>query len=173
MIGLEVGPSGKLRPARVASTLDEAHERANKLRALLQQRGVHPAVLAACNKLVLRDDNYFHAAFEVTKSIADRLRSLVGSKLDGNPLIDATIECGSRLFPLVALNSYDSESLRNEQRGVAHLTRGLFHAFRNVTAHEPANAWTVTQQDALDMISTASLIHRRLDAAIVTTAFQR
>lgn len=172
IVGLEVAPTGKLQRVRAASTLDEAHERANRLRAVLQQRGVHSAVLSACSKLILRDDNYFHAVFEVTKSVADRLRAKVGSKLDGKPLVDATVECGSRPFPLLALNRYDSESLRNEQKGIAHLIRGLFHAFRNVTAHEPAIAWQITELDALDMISTASLIHRRLDDAIDTTAFQ-
>ncbi len=173
MVGLEVAPNGKLQRVRAAATLDESHERANRLGAVLQQRGVHQAVLASCARLVLRDDNYFHAAFEVTKGIADRLRSLANSSLDGSRLIDEILECGSRPFPLVALNRYDSDSLRNEQKGIAHLVRGLFHAFRNVTAHEPATSWRITEQDALDMISTAALIHRRLDDAIVTAADQR
>lgn len=173
MVGIELGPGGKLQTVKPATTLDEAHERVNRLRAVLRQRGVHPEVLSACNKLILRDDNYFHAVFEVTKSIADRLRSMTGLSLDGNPLVDATLECGSRRFPLVALNRYDSDSLKNEQRGIAHLTRGLFHAFRNVTAHVPANVGIISEQDALDMISTASLVHRRLDVAVVTTEFQR
>jgi hypothetical protein len=86
IVGLEVAPTGKLQRVRAASTLDEAHERANRLRAILQQRGVHSAVLSACSKLILRDDNYFHAVFEVTKSVADPLRAKVGSKLDGNLL---------------------------------------------------------------------------------------
>jgi hypothetical protein len=39
IVGLEVAPAGKLQRLRVASTLDEAHERANRLRAVLQVRG--------------------------------------------------------------------------------------------------------------------------------------
>jgi uncharacterized protein (TIGR02391 family) len=92
--------------------------------------------------------------------------------LDGNRLVDETLECGSRPFPILALNRYDSESLKNDQKGIAHLARGLFHAFRNVTAHEPAATWKIAEGDALDMMSTASLIHRRLDSAVVTTAYQ-
>lgn len=46
------------------------------------------------------------------------------------------------------------------------------HAFRNVTAHEPAVDLVISKADALDMMSIASLIHRRLDAATVTTAIQ-
>lgn len=172
MVGIELNAGGKLQAVRAAATLDEAHERVNRLRATLRQRGVHAEVLTACSTLILKDDNYFHAAFEVTKSIAERLRSMAGSKLDGNELIDATLECGSRPFPIVALNRYDSQSLKNEQRGVALLARGLFHAFRNVTAHVPATVGMTSEQDALDMISTASLIHRRLDTATVTTQYQ-
>jgi uncharacterized protein (TIGR02391 family) len=170
--GLEIGKDGKLRRAVPATTIDDAHERANRLRALLEKRGIHHLVVAACAKLILRDDNYFHAVFEVTKSVAVRLREMSGATSDGNGLIDETLECGSRPFPIVALNRYDTPTLKNEQKGVTHLARGLFHAFRNVTAHEPPVAWPICEQDALDMMSTASLIHRRLDLAVVTTQFQ-
>lgn len=102
----------------------------------------------------------------------DRLRVTSSSTADGNVLIDETLECGKRPFPIVALNQYNSPSLVNEQKGIAHLARGLVHAFRNVPAHEPQVEWRILEEDALDMMSTASMIHRRLDAAIVTTAFQ-
>jgi len=170
--GLEIGQNGKLRSVTPAATIDDAHERANRLRALLEKRGVHNLILAACAKLVLRDDNYFHAVFEVTKSVAVRLRDMSGATSDGNGLVDETLECGTRPFPIVALNRYDTPSLINDQKGVTHLARGLFHAFRNVTAHEPAISWPINEQDALDMMSTASLIHRRLDSAVVTTQYQ-
>jgi len=172
MTGLELGPDGKLRTVRIAASLDEAHERANRLRAVLEKRGVHREVIASCARLLLKDDNYFHTVFEVTKSVANRLRSMSGLDLDDNRLVDEVLECGSRPFPLVALNRYDTESFRNEQKGIAHLARGLFHAFRNVTAHEPAVTWRISEEDSLDMMSTASLIHRRLDSAVITTDFQ-
>jgi uncharacterized protein (TIGR02391 family) len=172
MSGLEVGPNGKLHSVKAASTLDEAKERANRLRAILEKRGVHAAVLASCRDLLLKDGNYFHAVFEATKSIADRLRQMSGSRLDGNALVDETLEKGARPFPMIALNRFDSPSLVNEQQGIAHLTRGLFHAFRNVLSHEPAVRWTIAEEDALDMMTIASLVHRRLDRATVTTQFQ-
>lgn len=171
-VGLEIGPDGKLRQVRKAASLDEAHERSNRLRAALERRGIHRNVLAACQRLVLKDENFFHAVFEATKSVAERLRQMSGCDLDGSKLVDETLERGGRPFPIIALNRYDSDSLQNEQRRIAHLTRGLFHAFRNVTAHEPAITWTISEQDALDMMSTASLIHRRLDFAIDTRNFQ-
>lgn len=171
--GLELGPNGKLRSVPKAETLDDAHERANRLRATLERRGMHQQVLAACAQLVLKDSNYFHAVFEATKSVAARLRGISGSSADGNALLDETLEAGTRPFPVIALNRYDCTSLKNEQKGITHLARGLLHAFRNVTAHEPKATWFVSEQDALDMMSTASLIHRRLDSAVNTKHFQR
>lgn len=172
LAGLHLAENGKLEAVKVAQTLDEAAERANRLKALLQKRNVHPAVLRFSERLLIRDGNYFHAVFEATKSVFDRLRTMSGSKADGNVLIDETLEQGKRPFPLVALNRYDTASLQNEQKGIAHLARGLVHAFRNVTAHEPQIEWMISEDDALDMMSIASLIHRRLDSAVVTTPFQ-
>lgn len=172
LAGLHVGADGKLQTVSSAKTLDESAERANRLRAMLRQRAVHQSILRCALTLVIRDNNYFHAVFEATKSVFDRLRTISGSSKDGNELIDETLERGKRPFPLVALNNYDTPSLQNAQKGVAHLARGLVHAFRNVTAHEPAVDLVMTEADALDMMSTASLIHRRLDSATVTTAYQ-
>jgi uncharacterized protein (TIGR02391 family) len=35
--------------------------------------------------------------------------------------------------------------------------------FRNTAAHAPRIQWEVKEQDALDIMSLASLFHRRLD----------
>jgi uncharacterized protein (TIGR02391 family) len=43
--------------------------------------------------------------------------------------------------------------------------RGTFGMFRNPTAHEARIYWAVTKDDAEDLFSLVSLIHRRLDAA--------
>jgi hypothetical protein len=34
--------------------------------------------------------------------------------------------------------------------------------FRNTTAHAPKIIWEINENDALDILSTISLIHRRL-----------
>jgi len=41
----------------------------------------------------------------------------------------------------------------------------LFGTFRNTTAHAPKIKWSIEDQDALDILSMVSLIHRRLDNA--------
>jgi uncharacterized protein (TIGR02391 family) len=170
--GLSVGKDGKLVQQKAAASLDEAHQRTNRLRSELEHRRMHPTILGSCSRLLLKDDNFFHAAFEATKSVAARIREISALDKDGNQLVNEALERGQRPFPLVVFNAYVSETDKNEHMGITHLIRGLLFAFRNVTAHEPATIWLISEQDALDMMSTASLIHRRLDSATSTVQHQ-
>lgn len=49
-----------------------------------------------------------------------------------------------------------------------NVSKGLFGAFRNTTGHAPRIHWNISEQDALDILTTISFVHRRLDAAIRT-----
>jgi len=49
-----------------------------------------------------------------------------------------------------------------------NLMKGMFGTFRNVTAHAPKIHWVMTEQDALDLMTIASFLHRRLDSAVRT-----
>lgn len=159
--------NGKLKKQQAAATLDEAQERANRLKAELRRRGVHHDVLAFC-KSELIQNNYFHAVFEATKSVADKIRRMSGLTGDGAVLVDQAFGIGQAGIPFLALNTLQTETERDEQKGLMNLIKGMFGAFRNVTAHAPKIYWKVTEQDALDLLTIASLIHRRLDAAVRT-----
>ncbi len=165
--GLSIGEDGKLRVADTARTLDEAEHRAIKLRRELVDREVHPDVLRFCRAELLQE-NYFHAVFEATKSVADKLRSRTGLTADGAPLVDQALSFDAARLPLLAVNSLRSEAEQSEQRGFMNLLKGMFGTFRNTTAHAPRIHWIVTEQDALDLFSLCSLLHRRLDAAVRT-----
>jgi uncharacterized protein (TIGR02391 family) len=65
----------------------------------------------------------------------------------------------------VAINDSITDSQRNEQSGFANLVKGTFGMFRNPTAHDARVLWAMNKEDAKDLLSLASLIHRRLDAA--------
>jgi len=47
-----------------------------------------------------------------------------------------------------------------------NLVKGTFGMFRNTTAHEARILWAMDKVDAEDLLSLASLIHRRLDSAV-------
>ena len=68
--------------------------------------------------------------------------------------------------PHLALNKLETQSETSEQKGFVNLLKGIFGTFRNTTAHNPKVLWVIEEQDALDILSILSLIHRRLDGAI-------
>jgi len=162
--GYTLGEDGKLRQVEVARTLTEAQERANRLRKELLARKVHSDVLRFCRAELLQD-NYFHAVFEAAKSVADKIREKTGLTSDGAKLVD---EAFGGKEPLLAFNALQTKTEQSEHTGLMNLMKGLFGVFRNTTAHAPKIKWPINEQDALDMLTLASMIHRRLDQAVLT-----
>lgn len=73
-----VNDQGKVaRAAATATTLDEVARLAGRLRTELVRRGVHPEVLRYCEEELLRK-SLFHAVFEATKDVSERLRQMSG-----------------------------------------------------------------------------------------------
>lgn len=169
--GYEVREDGQIVRTKAAATLPEAEQRADALRFELRRRDVHPDVLAFCRSELVQH-NYFHAVLEAAKSVADKIRDRGGIELDGTRLVDAAFSLANGEPPL-AFNALRTEWERSEHVGLATMTRGLFGTFRNPTAHAPRVKWAVEEREALDMLTVASLLHRRLDAARVTAAAPR
>jgi uncharacterized protein (TIGR02391 family) len=164
--GLYLGEDGKVRWSERATNLDSALERAGRLHAALVSRRVHADVLEFC-KAELLQENYFHAVFEAMKSIASKIRRLSGLKTDGAPLVTEAFSLGQDCTPVLAINPLQSETDRGEQRGFINLLVGLFGTIRNPVAHNPKIEWPMSEQDALDILTLASLVHRKLDRAFV------
>lgn len=159
--GLAFEASGKLISVDEAQTLTDAQRRASDLRADLELRDVHPDVLRFCREELLAE-NYFHAILEAAKSVADKLRGRTGLTDDGGILVDRTLG-GSP--PLLAINPLLTESEKSEQKGFCNLVKGMFGMFRNTTAHAPKISWAVNKEDAEEVFTLLSLIHKRIDAA--------
>ena len=165
--GVLLGQDGQLLRSKAARTVSEAEAAASMLRKTLVERRVHEDVLEFCRaELVV--DNYFHAVFEAMKSVAEKLREKSGLASDGGTLVDEALGLGKSGVPRLAFNSLMTENERSEHTGLMNLVKGLFGAFRNTTAHAPRIHWKMTEQDALDVLTTISLIHRRLDSAVRT-----
>jgi uncharacterized protein (TIGR02391 family) len=162
--GMAVGDDGKVKHAAHATNLDDAIARADRLHAALATRKVHDDVLKFCRAELLQK-NYFHAVFEAMKSIAVKIRTLSGLTTDGAELVQQAFGMPGGKSPLLAINSLTTETDCGEQRGFANLLIGLFGTIRNPTAHNPKIEWDMSEQDALDILTTASLIHRKLDKA--------
>lgn len=155
---------GRVARATKATTLTEAEQRARQLEAKLRARGVHVDVLKFC-RAELVQENYFHAVFEATKSVADKIRDRTGLTSDGAELVDKGFG-GNK--PMLAINTLRTDTERAEQKGFVNLLKGMFGTFRNVTAHAPRIKWPIKEEDALDLLSLASYLHRRLDEVVRT-----
>ena len=162
--GLKVREDGKITRQVRATTVAEAQQRASDLRAELTGRGVHADVLRFC-RAEPSSRTTFHAVLEASKSVADKIRDKTRTDGDGSALVDAT--CSVRSGPRLAFNSLATEWERSEQAGIAMLMKGLFSTFRNPTAHAPKVLWATSRSEALDMLTLASMLHRRLDNATV------
>lgn len=159
--GLQIDESGKARHVPAADTLCEAEERAGRLRAELRRRCVHPDVLRFCRAELLQQ-NYFHAILEATKSVAQKIRDRTGLTVDGHQLVDRAF---STAAPLLVWNALQTDSDRSEHRGTMDVLKGTFSLFRNPTAHEPKITRSYTEDEALELLTLVSLLHRRVDAA--------
>lgn len=167
-VGLHLRDDGRLARGPRAETLSEAAQHANNLRAELRRRGTHPDVLRYCSTEILTR-NAFHAQLEATKSVFDKLRERTDLSGDGAPLVDAALSLGRSGVPLLAINPLVTQTERDEQTGLANIIKGLSGMFRNPVAHDPRLHRTVSDDELLELLTTLSMIHRRLDAATTTS----
>jgi uncharacterized protein (TIGR02391 family) len=157
--GFFIREDGKVVHSDPASTLTDARARAGRMRAALELRQVHAEVLKYCRSELIQE-NYFHAVLEAVKGVAERIRQLSGLVSDGAELVN---EAFALKAPILAVNRLVTDSEKSEQKGFAQLLVGLFGMVRNPTAHTPKIIWPMPEQDALDILTLVSLVHRKLD----------
>lgn len=163
-VGLRVNDEGQIARGATAQTLDEATRIATSVRDELQRRQTHPEVLKYCSVEVLKKA-HFHACLEATKSVFERLRSLTGATGDGAALVDAALALGKTGTPVLAINTLQTQTERDEQSGMANLIKGLGSLYRNPTAHDPRLNRFISDAELLEVLTTISMVHRRLDSA--------
>ncbi|MEH6433823.1 TIGR02391 family protein [Massilia sp. DD77] len=159
--GYRVRNDGKVAHTTRESTVDGARARAGRLRSLLESRGIHTEVLKYC-KADLLEENYFHAVLEAVKGMAERLRLISGLGSDGAELINAVFSVKT---PILAINSFRTDTELSEQKGIANMLAGIFGAIRNPVAHAPKTTWPMPELDAIDVFGILSYVHRKLDVA--------
>lgn len=162
--GYYVRDDGQVAATRKAATLDEAFAKASRMSEQLRARGVHEKVLAFC-RAELVQSNYFHAVFEAMKSLKTRINEMSGVHGDGATLVDDAL--GLARGPIIAINALRNATDEGEQKGFVNLLKGLFGMVRNPLAHHAKIEWEMPEQDALDILTTLSLVHRKLDKAVV------
>lgn len=158
-IGLQLNENGVFNNVVVAKTITEAEQRVNRFKSKLENRNIHSKIYEYCNSELITE-NYFHSVFEAVKSIAEEIRQKTNLTLDGAELIDKALSITN---PLIKINLLQTETEQSEQKGFSNLIKGVFGMFRNTTAHAPKVVWKITEDEALDIMTTVSLIHKKLN----------
>lgn len=158
-IGLLLNEEGVFNPVATTKTISEAEQKVNRFKSKLENRNIHSKIYEYCNS-ELMTENYFHSVFEAVKSIAEEIRLRTNLTLDGSELFDKALSVSN---PLIKINSLQTETELSEQKGFLNLIKGVFGMFRNTAAHAPKVVWTITEDEALDIMTTVSLIHKKLD----------
>ena len=161
--GLEYGKNGEFKRCEQAQNLDEAERRVQTIQSKFKGRSIHSEVLKYCKAELMRD-NLFHAVFEATKGLAERIRDKSEIRdEDGSLLVDKVFSIKQ---PVLAFNSLRTETEKSEHKGFASLLKGCFSAVRNPLAHRPKILWK-GEDDIIDYFSLISFLHRKLDNCIV------
>jgi uncharacterized protein (TIGR02391 family) len=161
-IGTEMTDKGTFTAVGKTTTISEAEQRASHFKYKLESRNVHWEVFRYCNAELLVE-NYFHSVFEAVKSVADRIRSMTGYHADGNALVDAVFSTAN---PQIRINQMRNDTERSEHLGLSNIIKGLFGIIRNPTAHEPKIKFVILEEEALDLMTTVSYVHKRLDRVL-------
>jgi uncharacterized protein (TIGR02391 family) len=121
---------------------------------------LHSAVQEAAGAL-FADGHYESAVSEAFKSIEVRVREVTGISKSGAALMgDAFKMDGS----VLDVSMHEGSSGEDEREGFIHIFRGAMLGVRNPGAHELFR--TGDPQQALEYLGFASLLHRRVDAAL-------
>lgn len=161
--GYELSQEGTFAKVNRAKNLSEAEDRADRLSKELSHRKVHPEVLKYCKPELLQK-NYFHSVLEAVKGVASRIRNMTGLVSDGSELIEEALKLSD---PYIIINSFKTDTEKSEQSGFLNLLKGIFGMFRNVTAHAAKIEWPITEEEAFDLLTLVSLVHKKLDKASV------
>ena len=157
--GYQVREDGKVIRTKKETTLRGARERAGALRAKLEDRNAHQEVFKYCSEELI-EQNYFHAVLEAIKGVAQRIRNMSDLSNDGANLVNSAFSVKN---PILKINSLQTETEISEQKGFSNILIGLFGSVRNPVAHAPKTSWPMSEEDALDIFSMISFIHRKLD----------
>lgn len=156
--GLEYKPDGQFQKTQAVHTLTEAEQRADIIQSKLNQRRIHTEALKYCRAELMQND-YFHAVFEASKGLAQRIRDMSGAEEDGVKLVRKVFSPDQ---PILVFNSLNTETEKSEHRGFCYLLQGCFSMIRNPRAHVPKMLWE-DDNDVADCFTLISFLHRRLD----------
>lgn len=165
--GLQIDIHGNIALCKTATTITEAKERSQNIKAKIKGMTIHQEIVRYCNEEWLHQD-YFHAIEEIAKSVFDRLRKTSESNKDGAELIDECFALGKNNRPRFAFNKLETMSELSEHKGFANLCKGFYGLYRNPKAHSVRVDETTDLEDMSEVLIVATIIHNKLDNTFKT-----
>lgn len=162
--GYNLNDSGKIVYTKAAKTFSEAQLRLKALNSKLQGEDIHKEVLKWCQEELFVED-YFHAVFEASKGLLDRIRSLVNSSLDGSKLIEEAFKIKNPAI-IIRDNKLESETELSEYKGLKTLLKTIVSLYRNPKAHTPRIYDYSDENYIFTAFIILSLAHTYLDECI-------
>ena len=94
--------------------------------------------------------NYSHAILDAVHYMTDVIREKVDSDADGVALVGRALGGDS---PLLRINRLQTDTEKNEQRGIEDILRGMYRAIRNPRSHEQIEDDQITADAIIVFVS--------------------
>lgn len=162
--GYEVSDAGKVIPVTPTKTYNDAVKRSKHLIEKLESHSIHKNIIKFCAPELLKE-NYFHAIFEASKSVFERVRDLTISSKDGNSLINEAFNPNN---PAIIINGnyLKSNDEKGQYNGLKSLLNTICYIYRNPGAHSPKLYSPKSEIDAITALILISMAHQQLDQCI-------
>lgn len=159
--GLSINDSNQIVAIEAASKISDVQIKVDGFKNRLVEQGAHQLVFTYCNAELLAN-NYFHSVLESAKGLVKRIQDIAGVSYDGQNLMEKVFKDDE---PILIINNFQTKSEKDEHRGFRNILIGIVAMFRNPASHELKVEWSMSEQDALDILAMISYCHRRLDNA--------
>jgi uncharacterized protein (TIGR02391 family) len=123
--------------------------------------GLHPLISAASGTQ-FASQHYDEAVFNAFKAIEDRVKKLSGNSDIGKRLMTGVFNEQAPALDITSVNA-DASQKDDEREGFKFLFMGAARGLRNPRGHGPE--LQTDEQEATEMLATASLLMRALDRA--------
>jgi uncharacterized protein (TIGR02391 family) len=169
--GFQLQEDGKIHQAEAASTYSELQKRIESLTNEITRLELHKEVTRFCTKELIQKD-YFHAVFEATKGLFDRIRTISELSYDGDTLIRNAFDL-KRPIILIQGNMLTTQDEKNQYYGLVNSIKTCLYLYRNHQAHVPRLFDEISLKDSLRGLMILSLAHELLDKCVNIREFKK
>lgn len=170
--GYELKDDGYVYKTKSARTFTEAQKRLKSLSEEISTLNLHKNVSKYCTEELLKED-YFHAVFEASKGLFNRIRLMSDSTLDGQALIDKSFDFKKQPLILIQGNNLGTQDEKNQYFGLINSIKTCLYLYRNHQAHVPRIYDELSLNDAIRGLMIISLANELLDQCVSIYDFHK